>query len=153
MDDQLFFLRGEGTTLEVRSEVVDPTESTALPASLQAGIPGHIAPTPLPICYHVVHQLVILLRRPQPLPQLVAIPCRSINIAMTSSVAVVANVGLPHFDNRFDGYPDIVLQVYTILPTSLMGMMRGTFILLPELGKRSSGGGTYKTSSSTFMSG
>lgn len=74
MDDQLFLLRGEGTTLEVWSEVVDPTESTALPTPLQAGIPGHIAPTPLPICYHVVHQLVILLRRPQPLPQLVAIP-------------------------------------------------------------------------------
>lgn len=54
---------------------------------------------------------------------------------MTSSVAVVANVGLPHFDNRFDGYPDIVLQVYTFLPTSLMGMMRGTFILLLELEK------------------
>ena len=62
VDNELFLLRRESTTLEVRPQVVDPTETTALPTALQAGISGDVAPTTLAIVEHVAHQLVVLFR-------------------------------------------------------------------------------------------
>ena len=70
MDDEVFLLGSESSALEVRPEVVDPPQTTAFPAALQAGISRHITPTALPVAEHVLHQLVVLFRRPQPLPQL-----------------------------------------------------------------------------------
>jgi hypothetical protein len=69
-DDELLLLRREGAALEVRPEVVDPPEAAALAAPLQPGVPGHIAPRTLSTPQHVRHQPLVLLRRPQPLPQL-----------------------------------------------------------------------------------
>jgi len=69
-DDELLLLRREGAALEVRPEVVDPPEAAALAAALQAGVPGHVAPRAMPAPQHVRHQLLVLLRRPQPLAQL-----------------------------------------------------------------------------------
>jgi hypothetical protein len=69
-DDELLLLRREGAALEVRAEVVDPAEAAALAAALQAGVPGHVGPRPLPAPQHVRHQLLVLLRRPQTLAQL-----------------------------------------------------------------------------------
>ena len=74
-DDEFLLLRREGAALEVRPEVVDPPEAAALAAALQAGVPGHVAPRALPAPQHVRHQLLVLLRRPQPLAQLRRRPC------------------------------------------------------------------------------
>lgn len=71
--NELLLLDGEGAALEIRAQVVDPPKSAALPASLQASIPRDVAPTPLPVPHHVVHQLLVLLRRPQPFPQLATV--------------------------------------------------------------------------------
>lgn len=73
MYDELFFLRGESTTLEVGSQVVNPPESAALAAPLQAGIPSDITPTSLSISQHVAHELLIFFRRPQALSKLTVV--------------------------------------------------------------------------------
>ena len=70
MDDELLLLRREGAAFKVRPEVVNPAEAAALAAALEAGIPGDVAPTALPIVHHVIHQLIVFLRRPQPLSEL-----------------------------------------------------------------------------------
>ena len=64
MDDEFFLLGRECAALEVGSQVVNPAKTAALAASLQASIPGDIAPTPLSIPQHVAHQLLVFVRRP-----------------------------------------------------------------------------------------
>ena len=62
VDDELLLLRREGASFKVRPQVVNPAEAAALATPLEAGIPGNITPTALPIIQHVVHQLVVFLR-------------------------------------------------------------------------------------------
>jgi hypothetical protein len=87
MDDEGFFLGREGASLKVRPQVINPTKATALPAPLEAGISGDITPTTLSVVEHVIHELVILLRRPQPLPKLVVVV-----------VVFPGGIWLPHFE-------------------------------------------------------
>ena len=88
VDDELLFLEGESAALEIRAQVIDPPKPAALAAPLQVGIPGDVAPTPLPVPKHVVHELLVLLRRPQPLPQLVT---------STAGAATGRSIRLPHY--------------------------------------------------------
>lgn len=74
VDDKLFLLWREGTTLEIGPEIVDPSKTAALAAPLQAGISRDVAPRSLSVAQHVSHQPLILLRRPQPLSQFHYIP-------------------------------------------------------------------------------
>lgn len=53
MDDEVFFLGGEGAALEVRPQVIDPTEAAALATALKASITSHIAPAALAVIEHV----------------------------------------------------------------------------------------------------
>jgi hypothetical protein len=94
MDDEGFFLGREGTSLEVRPQVINPTKATALPTPLQAGISSDITPTTLSIVEHVTHELVVLFWRPQALPKLVVGPgcCRGLS-------------WLPHFERLWMRYP------------------------------------------------
>lgn len=84
MDNELFFLRGEGAAFEIRPEIVNPPETATLAAALQAGIPRHLTPTPLAVGEHVMHKLFVFLRRPQPFPKL------SSNNVVTAAAAAVA---------------------------------------------------------------
>lgn len=70
MNNEVLLLRGEGAALEIGAEIVDPTEAAALTAALKAGVSGDVAPAALAVGDHVIHQLLVFLRRPQPLPQL-----------------------------------------------------------------------------------
>lgn len=83
VDDELLFLGGESPALKIGPQVVDPPEPAALAAPLQPRIPGDVAPASLAIAEHVAHQLVILLWRPQPFPQLAS-----------SNIGHVAEVGV-----------------------------------------------------------
>lgn len=64
VDDELLLLRGEGAAFKVGPQVVNPAKAAALAAPLEASIPSNVTPTALPVIQHVVHQLVVLLRRP-----------------------------------------------------------------------------------------
>lgn len=71
MDDKVFLLRRKRTTLEVRPQVVDPTKTTTLSTPLETRVSSNVSPTPLSIAQHVSHQLLVFLRRPQTLPELI----------------------------------------------------------------------------------
>lgn len=85
VDDEVFLLGREGAALEVGTEVVDPAESAALAAALQPGVPSNVAPAALPVAHHVVYQLFVLLRRPQPLAQLITCSHTATAVAVTAT--------------------------------------------------------------------
>lgn len=68
MDNKLFFLRRESSTFKIRPKIINPTKTTTLPTSLKPCIPSNVTPTTLSIAQHIPHQLLVLLRRPQPFP-------------------------------------------------------------------------------------
>ena len=114
VDDEVLFLRREGAALEVRAEVVDPPEAAALAAPLQPGVARHVAPRPLPAPQHVRHQPLVLLRRPQPLPQLRGRCSTHIAVSRRRHAATLRRRAvhrLPHWPARV--YTDDLTQTHT----------------------------------------
>lgn len=70
MYNKIFLLRTKCTTPEIRSQIINPTKTTALTTPLQTSIPSNVTPTPLSAAQHVLHQLLVFLRGPKSLPQL-----------------------------------------------------------------------------------
>lgn len=66
VDDGLLFFLGEVSPLDIRPEIVGPSEPATLSAPVQACKLGQSSPTPMPISFYVFHQLFILLRCPWP---------------------------------------------------------------------------------------
>ena len=70
MNDEFFLLRWECTTLEVWSQVIDPTKTATFATPLKTSIPSNVTPTPLSICQHVPYEPLIFIWWPQPFSQL-----------------------------------------------------------------------------------
>ena len=70
MKDEVLLLGWECTTLEVRSQVINPTKTATFATPLETSIPCNVTPTPLSICEHVPYEPLIFIRWPQPFSQL-----------------------------------------------------------------------------------
>ena len=66
MDDEPFFFIRELASLDVGAEIVGPAQAAALSAAVEPGVIGEIPPAPMAVLLDVVHQLLVLLRRPWP---------------------------------------------------------------------------------------
>ena len=64
-DEALFFLR-KLPSLDVGSEIVGPAQPAALSAAVEPSVLGEVPPAPMAVLLDVVHQLLVLLRRPWP---------------------------------------------------------------------------------------
>lgn len=69
LDDEALLLGGEGSLLEVRSEVVGPPEAAALPAPGKARVLLHGVPVALSVLLHILNQDRVLGCRPRSLLQ------------------------------------------------------------------------------------
>ncbi|URE05244.1 hypothetical protein MUK42_03038 [Musa troglodytarum] len=67
VNDDLLLVLGELPPLDVRTEIVGPAESAAFAAPVQPGILRQVSPAPVAMPLDVLHQLLVLLRRPRPL--------------------------------------------------------------------------------------
>lgn len=65
--DHLLFLRGEFASLDVRPEIIRPSETTAFPASKKSSVLGKSSPAPVPMLLNVGNQLLILVWCPRTL--------------------------------------------------------------------------------------
>lgn len=69
LKNEPLLLGGEGTLLEIGSEVVGPAEPAALAAAGEPGVPLHRIPVPFPVLPHVLRENRVLHRRPGSLLQ------------------------------------------------------------------------------------
>lgn len=76
LNDEVFFLLRECTSLEVRPQIVYPPQPAALAASLEPCKFRNRTPAAMAMLGYVIHELLILLRGPEPLPQFLLVAAR-----------------------------------------------------------------------------
>ena len=75
-NDEVFLLLRERTSLEVRPQVVYPPQPAALATSLEPCEFRDRAPAAMAVFGYVIHELLVLLRGPEPLSQLLLVATR-----------------------------------------------------------------------------
>lgn len=127
MNDEIFLLWRKCAALEIRSQVINPTETTAFTTSLKTSIPSNVTPAPLSLSYHVPQKLFIFLRWPQPLPKLALN-----NIVVIATVVVVVVVHNSVFCHDQIRFPHLFQFQNYIWNWNLWGWP--SFLLLSGLG-------------------
>lgn len=75
-NNEIFFLRRECASLQIWSQVVDPPKPATLPATLEASLLWHCTPASMAVFGNMAHQLLILFRGPQTLPEFLFVAAR-----------------------------------------------------------------------------
>lgn len=63
-ENEIFFVRGDVTALDVGAEIVHPAEAAALSAAEKSGSLGESAPPSLSLSLYVLRQKLVFLRCP-----------------------------------------------------------------------------------------
>jgi hypothetical protein len=77
LDDDLLLFESETASLDVRSEVVGPPETAALPTPLETSILGEGAPVAITVLVNVIDEFMILLGGPRTFLQPILVTTRS----------------------------------------------------------------------------
>lgn len=104
-DDPLLVGR-KGALLEIRPQMISPSQPTALPTPHQPTILLHRVPVPFPIRLHVLHQDRVLRGRPRPLLQPPArLPSASHSSLMITTCTLMTSFPAAFADHPFSFFP------------------------------------------------